>query len=163
MLRFAAHKAFQIHSYFDRPKDGLCREDLIPFYVGSNWGLERLFPWISHFWGQILIERVLGPASVSFVEGTMSSYSECCFPSLPLLTWIYSVVHTWTPGLNSLLISQVNAIFITSLLLLPLPQEIIQQINALFLTVQQINCFSCLVSCAALGSEVFYSNALEFA
>lgn len=38
-----AQKAFP-----DPPKDGWCREGLVPFYVRRSWVLDRLFPWISH-------------------------------------------------------------------------------------------------------------------
>lgn len=44
-------KRFQVHLCFDPSKDDLCREDLVPSYVGSNWVLEKLFPWFSHFAG----------------------------------------------------------------------------------------------------------------
>lgn len=72
-------KRFQGHLCFDPPKDGLCREDLVPCYAGSNWVLEKLFPWISHFWGQIL-SASQGPASSW--RGTVSFCSECGFLSL---------------------------------------------------------------------------------
>lgn len=60
--------------------------------MGSHWALEKLFPWISHFWGADIECPLRSSLSM---EGTVSFCSECGFPFLSFLFFFYLKFFYW--------------------------------------------------------------------